>query len=95
MSTVNLAEVICRFARDGHDPGAVMRRLSESPIEFVPFLTEDASLAAAMITRTHSLGLSLGDRACLALGLARRIAVCTADRVWRSVGLELEIEVIR
>jgi PIN domain nuclease of toxin-antitoxin system len=37
----------------------------------------------------------LGDRACLALGIARRIPVCTADRTWHSAGLDIEIEVIR
>ncbi len=95
LSTVNLAEVIGRFARDGHDPRDVLQRVVQSPIELVPFLAEDAALAAALIPSTRPLGLSLGDRACLALGMARRIAVCTADRAWLSVELGIEIEVIR
>lgn len=95
MSTVNLAEVIHRFARDGHDPSGVLRRLSRSPIELVPFLAEDAALVAMLARPTRELGLSLGDRACLALGLARRMPVCTADRAWLAVQLGVEIQVIR
>lgn len=95
MSTVNLAEVIGRFARDGHDPRDVLERLVESPVELVAFLAEDAALAAALIPSTPHLGLSLGDRACLALGMVRRIPVCTADQAWLSVELDIEVEVIR
>jgi ribonuclease VapC len=95
MSTVNLAEVLGRFVRDGHDPRQVLQRIAESPIELVPFLSEDAALAAALIPATRPLGLGLGDRACLALGLARRIPVCTADRTWLAARLDIEIQVIR
>lgn len=95
MSTVNLAEVVSRFTRDGHDASEVMRRLTESQIEFVPFLAEDAALAAALVPIASSVGLSLGDRVCLALGMARRIPICTADRVWPTIGLDVEIEPIR
>ena len=95
MSTINLAEVIGRFARDGHDPRDVLQRIAESPVELVPFLAEDAALAAALIPTTRPLGLSLGDRACLALGLARRIPVCTADQAWLEVELDIGVEVIR
>lgn len=95
MSAVNLAEVIARFARDGHNPREVLQHIAASPVELVPFLAEDAALAAALIPATRGLGLSSGDRACLALGMARRIPVCTADRSWLSLGLDIEVEVIR
>jgi ribonuclease VapC len=95
LSTVNLAEVIGRFVRDGHDPQQVLERISDSPIELVPFLAEDAALAAALIPATRALGLSQGDRACLALGLARRIPVCTADRAWLAVELDIDVQVVR
>lgn len=95
MSTVNLTEVVSRFTRDGHDAREVMQRLTQSPIELVPFLAEDAALAAALAPIAASAGLSLGDRVCLALGMARRIPVCTADRAWTTIGLDVEIELIR
>lgn len=95
MSTVNLAEILGRFARDGHDPRQVLQRTADSPIELVPFLAEDAALTATLEPSTRRLGLSLGDRACLALGITRRIPVVTVDQAWLTTGLGLEIEVIR
>ncbi|MCW6035912.1 hypothetical protein K4A83_06450 [Spirulina subsalsa FACHB-351] len=44
---------------------------------------------------TKPLGLSLGDRACLALGLLLHQPVITADRQWNQLDLDLEIRVIR
>jgi PIN domain nuclease of toxin-antitoxin system len=45
------------------------------------------------ITRLY--GLSLGDRACLALAIQRRATVYTTDRVWKNLALDIEIQVIR
>ena len=44
---------------------------------------------------TKPLGLSLGDRACLALGLVLNQPVITADRQWSQLNLNLEFRVIR
>ena len=95
ISTVNLAEVIGRFARDGHDSRKVLERIDAVGIEAAPFLAEDAALTAALVPSTSSLGLSLGDRACLALAAARKAPVWTSDRAWASLELGIEIEVIR
>jgi PIN domain nuclease of toxin-antitoxin system len=45
LSTVNLSEVIGRFARDGHDPQQVFARLSAAGMEFVPFTAVHATCA--------------------------------------------------
>lgn len=95
ISTVNLSEVIGRIVRDGHDATEVLHRIEESPVEAVPFLAEDAALAAAFIPATRPLGLSLGDRACLSLAAARKARAFTADRAWAALDVGLEIEVIR
>ena len=95
MSTVNLAEVITRFARDGHDAQKVLQHINGSPVELVPFLAEDAALAAMLAPQVRNLGLSLGDRACLALAMVRDVPVYTADRMWETVDLGLTIELIR
>jgi ribonuclease VapC len=95
LSTVNLAEVIGRFVRDGHDADQVLRRLTAAAIEIVPFTETDAALAASLIPVTQSLGLSLGDRACLALALARAIPAITADRVWIQLQVGVTIQLIR
>jgi PIN domain nuclease of toxin-antitoxin system len=95
ISTVNLAEVLGRFARDGHDPRAVLERLSATAIELVPFGPDDAATVAALVPKTRKLGLSLGDRACLALATARGIPALTADRSWVGLEVGVRIEVVR
>lgn len=92
---MNLSEVVGRFARDGHDPQQVFKRLSATNIEFVPFTSDQAILAASLLPQTKPLGLSLADRACLSLGINRNIPVVTADQVWQQTGFGLQIYVIR
>ena len=95
LSTVNLSEVIGRFVRDGHDAAEVMRHLMAMPIEIVIFGSRDAALAASLVPATRRLGLSLGDRACLALAVTRNIAAITADRTWLRLNVGIAIESIR
>ena len=95
MSSVNLCEVLGRFSRDGHDTGAVLNRLLASPIEFVSFGEADASSTAALVPATREYGLSLGDRACLALAQHRGIPAVTADAVWGQLSLGIKVELIR
>jgi ribonuclease VapC len=54
-----------------------------------------ARLAAALRPTTKKLGLSLGDRSCLALGLARRNIVVTAEKSWAKLKIDLKIDLIR
>lgn len=95
LSAVNLAEVAARFARDGHDPREVCRRIAASPVEVVPFLAADAAISAALVPVTQGHGLSLGDRACLALAMARQIPALTADRAWAALRLPVSVQLIR
>lgn len=95
VSTVNLAEVASRFACDGHDPREVCRRIAASPVEIVPFLAADAAITAALVPVTRKHGLSLGDRACLALAMARRIPALTADSAWTALRLPVPVQLIR
>ncbi len=80
VSTVNLAEVIGRFVRDGHPATDIWRQVAALPIEVVPFTAVEAVIAAAMLPRARPLGLSIADRACLALAIRRDLPVLTADR---------------
>jgi PIN domain nuclease of toxin-antitoxin system len=95
MSAVNLAEVLGRYARDGHGVEEARRRIALTSLEIVPFGTAEAEAAASLVPRTRALGLSLGDRACLALALARRIPAMTADRTWSRLHPGVPIRVIR
>ena len=95
LSTVNLSEVIGRFVRDGHAARVVLERLRATTLELVPFTADDAALAASLVPATRPLGLSLGDRACLALALARGIPALTADRTRLRLDIGVHIQVIR
>jgi PIN domain nuclease of toxin-antitoxin system len=95
MSAVNLSEVLGRFSTDGKDTHIVGAWLRQLPIQIIPFSREEAEQTAALRPQTDRYGLSLGDRACLSLGLSRGIPVLTADKEWGKVDLPLEIMVIR
>ncbi|MSO69931.1 MAG: PIN domain-containing protein [Alphaproteobacteria bacterium] len=95
LSTVKLAETLSFGARQDFDVRGIRTRTEALPIEIVPFSSNHAALTASLMRLGRPLGLSLGDRACLALALDRNIPVMTADRRWRDAGLELEIVVIR
>lgn len=96
ISTLNLAETVGRFVRDGHDAQTITTQLRRVGIEFVPFTEEHATLTASLLPITKRFGLSICDRACLALAKSRDLPVLTADRVWLDVqSLGIEIQVIR
>ena len=60
-----------------------------------PFLPTDGDTAGQLWASTRQLGLSLGDRACLSLGLRLGLPVLTCDRAWSQLPLALEIQVLR
>lgn len=94
-STVNLAEVQAKLVERGL-PSDDAWEATLSPIrEAVSFTAEQARVAGNLVRQTRAQGLSLGDRACLALGLTIRAPVYTADRSWRSLKLGVRIHVIR
>lgn len=89
ISTVNLAEVATYLARNSVPPETISEALAAFPIEVVPFDREQGLIAGCLYPTCKSLGLSLGDRACLALAKSKTLPVLTADKAW----LELEIDV--
>ncbi len=95
LSAVNLSEVVCKNIERGMTPEEASEVLAEFPCEVVAFDHEFAFLAAALRMPTRSHGLSLGDRACLALGLKTGFPVVTADRQWAGCGLNVKIIPIR
>jgi PIN domain nuclease of toxin-antitoxin system len=62
----------------------------------MPFDEEQAFQAAELKKKTKKQGLSLGDRACIALGIKMQLPVYTADRIWQELQLDtVEIKLIR
>ena len=95
ISTVNLAEVHSKLVGHGIDReeawGAALSPVREVEV----FTLEQAKIAGGLISQTRQLGLSLGDRACLALGIALNAPVYTADKDWKKLKLRIPIHVIR
>jgi ribonuclease VapC len=95
ISTVNFSEVLGRFAHAGQNVAVIAEKIVAAPIELVAFSAQQPALATALVPETQAEGLSLGDRACLALPRERGIRAITADKAWRRLRLPIEIEIIR
>lgn len=95
ISTVNLAEVQTKLVAAGLEEKLAWWHIAEAGCGAVSFDEEQARVAGGLIRVTRPLGLSLGDRACLALAIKREAAVYTTDRAWKSLDLGIEIQVIR
>jgi len=94
-STVNLAEVHTKLVSRGGDPDEAWEDALSAIQQAVPFDEEQARITGSRVDQTRTLGLSLGDRACLALGLALKAPVYTADRSWKNLKVGVRIHVIR
>ena len=95
MSSVNLAEVLAKLSDRGV-PKAERRVIRMSlDIEVRSFDESSAWRASALRGTTRTQGLSMGDRACLALALDEQIPVLTADRTWSKIDVGVEIRALR
>lgn len=99
ISAVNWAEIVTRISRN-QPPGArwrreIERRGGQSLLEIVPFDERLAEVAGALQPLTSRRGLSLGDRACLALAQERGLPAITMDRAWADLSIGVPIEVAR
>lgn len=95
LSSVNLAEVIGKLLRQGAPLLHARRAVELSKVRIAAFDSELAENTAALVERTRSRGLSLGDRACLALAIRENLPALTADRTWRDLDVGIEISFIR
>ncbi len=96
MSAVNFGEVVAKLVEIGWPQDEVVRDLLGLDIEIVPHDEAQAVCAGLLRAITRSVGLSLGDRACLALAAHIQGVAFTADRQWLAVrDLKAEVRMIR
>ena len=95
VSAVNLAEVISSLVNKGISGADAETALLTLDCKSEPFRREEALLSGRLRESTRHAGLSLGDRACLALALTLRLPVYTADRAWRDLSLDVDVRLIR
>jgi PIN domain nuclease of toxin-antitoxin system len=100
IGAANWAEVLSRRVLEGYDPHAYAQQLAAEGVlgDLLLVYPLDDALAreTARLRRfPHSAGLSLADRACLALGRYLRRPVLTTDRAWKRLHVGVRVEVIR
>jgi ribonuclease VapC len=83
VSTVNMAEIYAKVVDRNLPLIEIAGRLEGLGIKVVPFTDQDARESALLYPKASRLGLSLCDRACLALGMRLGLPILTADRAWK------------
>ncbi|HZB87670.1 MAG TPA: type II toxin-antitoxin system VapC family toxin [Terracidiphilus sp.] len=94
-SVVNLAEVQSKLVLKGLNQDEAWDHATSVAASAETFTEEQAQIAGGLIAKTQAYGLSLGDRACLALAIARKAEVYTTERIWKKLKLDIRIHVIR
>jgi ribonuclease VapC len=101
ISVVNLAEVLSKVAERGGDPATAAAELrkaegSKRALTIEPLTAADCVALAQLRPITKRQGLSLADRACLALSERLGVPALTTDEAWEDVsGLNVEVRLIR
>lgn len=95
IGTVNLAEVVGKLAGRGMPQAEIREALDGLALEVYPANEEHAYTTGMLQPSTRELGLSLGDRACLAVALTLDAPAYTADRAWAELDGVVEVRLIR
>jgi ribonuclease VapC len=95
LSTVNVTEIHTRMIHRNSEFDQAWGWIVGLGCQFCVFTDKQARIAAELLPITRPFGLSLADRACLALAIDRKATVYTTDRIWTKFDLGLRIEVIR
>src|SRR3712207_2700134 len=95
ISAVNVTEIVTRLYDKGWPMALAASETAKLVGRIAPFDEALAFRAGRLRAETRELGLSLGDRACLALAMAAGLPVYTADRDWSQLRLGIDIRLIR
>ena len=95
ISTVNWTEVIQKAIAKNISIDDLDNDLAVVGLSFFSFDRQKARIAGSLWQQTKELGLSLGDRACLALAQHLDLPVLTADKIWQQLNIGVSIQLIR
>ena len=95
ISAVNLAEVISKLTGKGWSASAASAAVADLHCEIVAADETGALRAGLLHARLRGRNVSLADSFCLSLAEANRLPVLTGDRAWTTLGLDVEISLIR
>ena len=95
ISAVNLAEVVSKLQDRGLGDKEIDELLDLLDLDTRPLDSKGAALIGKLRRTTKAAGLSLGDRACLALAQSLGATALTMDRAWAELETDIRIEVAR
>jgi ribonuclease VapC len=95
VSAVNISEVVAILQEQGMQESTSDAILTSFKLAVVNFDEKSARSAGLLRNATRSHGLSLGDRACLALAIQRNAIAVTTDRAWRDVNCGARVLLVR
>jgi PIN domain nuclease of toxin-antitoxin system len=95
ISGVNWSEVLQQLLKREAEVVGCREDLEALGLTIVAFDAAAAEQTAQLWSASRTYGLSLGDRACLALGIGLNVTILTADRVWATAYPNLPIQLIR
>lgn len=96
LSAVNLCEVLEKAPKSDHNTDRILALLHNWQVEIVSFDVDQAIVSSQLKSRIDSKAdISFADRACLALAVSRSIPAVTADRVWNSLAIGVNVVLIR
>lgn len=93
LSAVNLGEVVAKLRDLGMPEQTIEAILDGLQVDIRPHDRADALSAGFLRPATRAAGLSLGDRACLALAASLGLPAITADRSWQSIAAAIGVQV--
>ena len=95
VSAVNWTEVLQRYRAAGVATADKRESVEALGVKIERFTSDDADTVAELWQPTRPAGLSLADRACLALARRLDLPAHTADRDWRKLDVGVEVVLIR
>ncbi len=93
--SVNAVEIISRLIDKGRSAEQAAEDFAGLGMPVAVFDEALGISAGQLRAATKHLGLSLGDRACLALAIQEDATALTADRSWADLDIGCRIELIR
>lgn len=95
ISSVNYSEVVAKLQQRGASDEDIAAGLADININIAAFDTDSAIRAGKLRKATRHRGLSLGDRACLALAITQDAVAVTTDKAWASLDIGVKVQVVR
>ena len=95
IGAVNYSEVVAKLVEAGIDEATVDSLIDKLQLKVIPFDRIQARRAGSLRAITRKLGLSLGDRACLALAAAEGATALTCEQIWTKFETPCKVETVR